>query len=179
MALLLETHTNSPQHASFCDGYSSTRSAWCPRNSLASSKWPSTKSCDEKVRTGLTQMVTSGHSAASTCCFGDMWQLKPVTGLALFASPSDARSQTAYLGCMLLWKSLRRCWELTGSQRCSDAWYNDVLRQCRHGHLTEEPYGFLHGSRPAPLRATVPRTLEAAAHASSASSQWTPLEISS
>ena len=34
--------------------------------------------------------------------WGDMWQLKPVTGLALFASPSEARSQTAYLGCMLL-----------------------------------------------------------------------------
>ena len=45
---------------------------------------------------------------------GDMWQLKPVTGLALFASPSEARSQTAYLDCMLLWKSLRHCWELTG-----------------------------------------------------------------
>ena len=76
---------------------------------------------------------------------GDMWQLKPVTGLALFASPSEARSQTAYLGCMLMWKSLRRCWEITGSQRCSNAWYNDVLRQCRDGHLTEESYWYLHG----------------------------------
>jgi len=77
--------------------------------------------------------------------FGDMWQLKPVTGLALFASPSDARSQTAYLGCMLIWKSLRCCWEIAGSKRCNNPWYNDVLRQCRNGHLTEEAYWYLHG----------------------------------
>ena len=76
---------------------------------------------------------------------GDMWQLKPVTGLALFASPSDARSQTAYLGCMLLWKSLRHCWELTGSQRCKNVWYNQVLDQCRDGRLTEDAYWYLHG----------------------------------
>ena len=53
--------------------------------------------------------------------------------------------QAAYLDCMLMWKSLRRCWEITGSQRCSNAWYNDVLRQCRDGHLTEESYWYLHG----------------------------------
>lgn len=76
---------------------------------------------------------------------GDMWQLKPVTGLALFASPSEARSQTAYLGCMLVWKSVRHCWELSGSQRCRSAWYNNVLGQCRNGHLTEQAYWFLHG----------------------------------
>ena len=77
--------------------------------------------------------------------FGDMWQLKPVTGLALFASPSEARSHTSYLGCMLLWESLRCCWELIGSKRCSNAWHNDVLRQCRDGHLTEESYWYLRG----------------------------------
>ena len=76
---------------------------------------------------------------------GDMWQLKPVSGLALFASPSDARSQTAYLGCMLIWKSVRRCWELIGSKRCNEAWYNDVLRQCRNGDLTEDTYWYLLG----------------------------------
>ena len=36
---------------------------------------------------------------------GDMWQLKPVSGLALFACPSEARNQTAYFGCMLMWKN--------------------------------------------------------------------------
>ena len=74
-----------------------------------------------------------------------MWQLKPVTGLALFSSRSEARTKTAYLGCMLMWENLRRCWELTGSQRCANAWYNDVLRQCREGHLTEDSYWYLHG----------------------------------
>ena len=95
------------------------------------------------------RLDTSGHprpfGGINVLLSGDMWQLKPVTGLALFASPSDARSQTAYLGCMLIWKSIRRCWELTGSKRCNDAWYNDVLRQCRNGDLTEDTYWYLLG----------------------------------
>ena len=76
---------------------------------------------------------------------GDMWQLKPVTGTALFASPSETKGQTAYVGCMIMWKYLRRCWELPGSQRCGNTWYNNVLRQCRDGHLSEESYWYLHG----------------------------------
>ena len=77
--------------------------------------------------------------------FGDMWQLKPVTSQALWTPPWETKSQTAHAGATLLWERLRRCWVLTGSQRCRDAWYNNVLRQCRDGHLTEDSHWYLHG----------------------------------
>ena len=92
-----------------------------------------------------TDGTTRPFGGINVLLFGDMWQLKPVTGLPLFAPPSEAKSRTAMHGCGLMWTQLRRCWELHGSQRCSNAWYNKVLQQCRDGCLTEESYWYLHG----------------------------------
>ena len=54
--------------------------------------------------------------------FGDMWQVMPGTGQALWTAPRETMSETAYMGAMPLWNRLRRSWVLTGSQLCSNTW---------------------------------------------------------
>ena len=41
--------------------------------------------------------------------------------------------------------AVRRVRELTKPVRCSDAWYNAFLMQCRSGTLDENMYNFFHG----------------------------------
>ena len=81
--------------------------------------------------------------------FGDWWQLKPVSGTALFADPATAGSSTAWHGLQLLWgappNAVHRCWDFTTSLRCDDPWYNDVLAQCRQGDLQPSCYQALNG----------------------------------
>ncbi len=81
--------------------------------------------------------------------FGDWWQLKPVTGTALFTNPWDAPSFAAFHGLQLLWgpapNAVRHCWDFAQSLRCADPWYNKFLNQCRYGNLTAEAYNMFHG----------------------------------
>jgi hypothetical protein len=83
--------------------------------------------------------------------FGDWWQIPPVAGTALFGNPDPSKytSYTAYHGLSLLWGSpemaVRKVRELTKPVRCSDAWYNAFLMQCRSGTLAENMYNFFHG----------------------------------
>jgi hypothetical protein len=83
--------------------------------------------------------------------FGDWWQIPPVAGQALFSNPDPekAESQTALHGMNLFWGppeiAVRNVRELTKPVRCSDAWYNTFLTQCRSGSLGENMYNFFHG----------------------------------
>ena len=81
--------------------------------------------------------------------FGDWWQLKPVSGTALFGDPREAPTQTAYHGMQLLWGSppnaVHRCWHSEESLRCDDVWYNDFLGQCRRGDLEVDTYNLFQG----------------------------------
>ena len=81
--------------------------------------------------------------------FGDWWQLKPVTGTALFTNPWDAPSFAAFHGLQLLWggppNAVRHCWDFARSLRCADPWFNSFLTQCRYGNLTAEAHNLLHG----------------------------------
>ena len=81
--------------------------------------------------------------------FGDWWQLKPVTGTALFSDPEQAPSLVALHGLRLLWgdppNCVHHCWDFQQSMRCADHWYNHFLNKCRNGALDENVYNFLHG----------------------------------
>jgi hypothetical protein len=81
--------------------------------------------------------------------FGDWWQIKPVSGTALYADPDTAPSAVAHHGMQLFWGSqpnaVHRCWELCEPMRCEDTWYNKFLSQCRDGELTEPMHQFFHG----------------------------------
>ena len=58
--------------------------------------------------------------------FGDMWQLKPVLGTALFANPAEESTEVGGHGLELLWGApgtgVRKCWNLDHSLRCKDLW---------------------------------------------------------
>lgn len=81
--------------------------------------------------------------------FGDWWQLKPVSGIALFADPALASSGVAAHGLQLLWgtppNAVHRCWNFERSLRCPDPWFNAVLGQCRRGDISAEAYHLLNG----------------------------------
>ncbi len=49
--------------------------------------------------------------------FGDWWQLKPVTGTALFTNPWDAPSFAAFHGQQLLWGARRTQCDIVGTSR--------------------------------------------------------------
>jgi len=78
-----------------------------------------------------------------------LWQLKPVTGAALFSDPDDAQTATAAHGLGLLWgappNAVHRTWDFQKSLRCADPWYNVFLKQCRFGDLRPNVYQLLHG----------------------------------
>ena len=89
--------------------------------------------------------------------FGDWWQLKPVSGTALFSNPDDWRTGAGYHGLQLLWgdgpDSVRKCWDFKKSLRCGDPWYNAFLQQCRLGELHPDMYQQLSGfATRAPIR---------------------------
>ena len=60
--------------------------------------------------------------------FGDWWQIKPVSGTALFANPDSAPSEEARHGLQMLWgqqpNAIHKCWELRTPMRCDDIWFN-------------------------------------------------------
>ena len=74
--------------------------------------------------------------------FADFWQLPPVGGTSLFSNPTQASPGLAMDGMCLLWDggedSVRKCWSFEQPMRCVDAWYNEFLRQCRFGELSED-----------------------------------------
>ncbi len=83
--------------------------------------------------------------------FGDWWQMPPVAGMALFGNPEKATSLTAYHGMNLVWgtpeTAVRKIRELTKPVRCSDAWYNAFLMQCRVGSLKEDMHNLSMASQ--------------------------------
>jgi hypothetical protein len=85
----------------------------------------------------------------NTLLFGDWWQIPPVAGTALFGQPQKTISLTAVHGMNLFWGSpeeaVRTVRELTRPVRCTDAWYNAFLMQCRSGSLKENMYNLFHG----------------------------------
>ena len=80
--------------------------------------------------------------------FGDWWQLKPVAGTSLFASPFGPAG-AAQTGLSIFWgdgpKSVHRTYELTELARCKDPWYNKFLVGCRNGSLPLSLYHYMHG----------------------------------
>jgi hypothetical protein len=99
---------------------------------------------------------------------GDFWQLDPPEGGALGRIPTDfiraarqyAPAPTVAHGQSILWGKTAGCvagiTELTQPMRCKDAWYNEVLEECRMGELSDNNYNFLHG-----LPTTVPGSYRA------------------
>ena len=83
-------------------------------------------------------------------CFGDWWQLPPIPDTAaVFKPPNASCSRKAKTALNLFWScdadSLNFLVELTEQKRVTDAWYNDVLMQCRNGDLSDESYYFISG----------------------------------
>ena len=104
-------------------------------------------------RRGLYKLRSDGTSrpfgGVNTLLFGDWWQLKPVSGTALFADPASASGGVTAHGLQLMWgeppNAVHRCWDFTQSLRCGDQWYNSILSQCRAGNMHVEAYRFLNG----------------------------------
>ena len=88
---------------------------------------------------------TQPFGGINTIVLGDMWQLQPPSGSPLWAKLSHVASRHAHAGGTLWWKKLQHCWELHGSVRCKNTWFNEVLQQCREGNLSDETYQYLHG----------------------------------
>lgn len=88
-------------------------------------------------------------SAVNTLMFGDLWQLRPVSGTALCSNPAKAPTMLALHGLQLLWGAettpVQKCWNFTTSLRCEDVWFQGVLAECRAGRLSDDNYFFLHG----------------------------------
>ena len=87
---------------------------------------------------------------------GDFHQLDPPdNGRSLCSIPDFERMQrpcaaTAEFGQALIWDKgdgygLHGVTEMQTPQRCRDAWWLDLLEQCRFGRLSEENHKFLHG----------------------------------
>ena len=80
---------------------------------------------------------------------GDWWQLKPVAGTSLHTDPRIDSSIIAAHGLQLMWNTppncVHRVWDFQESLRCTDKWFNEVLKQCRNGQLTDDSHSFLHG----------------------------------
>ena len=81
---------------------------------------------------------------------GDLWQFPPVKATAIFQNPfaGGASCQVAALQ-KVLWSrtesGLHALFELTTEQRCVDPWLSLVLRQARHGAMSQDVWCFLHG----------------------------------
>ena len=99
-----------------------------------------------KIRPNGTERPFGG---VNILLFGDWWQIKPVSGAALFTDPTIAQTETTRHGLNLLWgekpNAIRKCWELCTPMRCDDIWFNDFLNQCRNGELNETTHQFIHG----------------------------------
>ena len=82
--------------------------------------------------------------------FADFWQLHPVTGAYLCNDPTMLPTHGLASNAMtLFWESgrdtVRGFTELDELMRCQDAWFNNVLKQCRDGYLQDDDYCYLHG----------------------------------
>ena len=92
-----------------------------------------------KVRPDKSQRRFGGVNVVA---FADFWQLPPVGGTSLSSCPTQASPGLSMDGMCLLWDSgedsVRKCWSLEQPMRCVDPWYNEFLRQCRFGELTED-----------------------------------------
>jgi len=99
---------------------------------------------------------------------GDWWQLHPTGGIAIMSNPearivqecSQAQSIMASLWCsareledptavtfnLQKWTSGQQVLELSTNIRSGkDAWWNEVLEQCRQGALSQDNYDWIHG----------------------------------
>ena len=91
---------------------------------------------------------------------GDFWQLAPVHNIGVFDNPWPAKpiaQPSAALGMQIFmgdgYNTIQKCWNLTQSMRCADAWFNAFLEQCRNGCLTADMHALIHGfSTTVPLR---------------------------
>ena len=81
--------------------------------------------------------------------FVDWWQLPPVAGTSLCCNPTEVSPGLAFDAMGMLWDTgkdcVQRTWSLERPMRCDDIWYNEFLKQCQFGSLTEENYCLIHG----------------------------------
>ena len=79
---------------------------------------------------------------------GDFWQIPPIRQTSLASNPAVQIGQCAD-ALRIFWSAgpnvVRRLWEFSVPMRCVDAWYNEVLQECRRGALSHENYAYLHG----------------------------------
>ena len=100
--------------------------------------------------------------------FGDFWQLDPVGGKSFMSNPFENNGDPYVEECLPIfwqdradsvdktsltsrfhlqhWSPGKRVLELNTNIRSGeDAWYSQVLDECRMGCLSEANYNFLHG----------------------------------
>ena len=90
-----------------------------------------------KKRPDKTRRIFGGYNILF---FGDWWQLPPILdSAALFNPPVTIKGERARKVSHMFWKpgndSINYMQELTLQKRIDDAWYNDVMHECRRGEL--------------------------------------------
>ena len=81
---------------------------------------------------------------------GDLWQFPPVKATAIFQNPFAGGTSCQVAGLQkVLWSrtesGIHALFELTTEQRCVDPWLSLVLKQARHGSMSQDVWCFLHG----------------------------------
>ena len=88
---------------------------------------------------------------ANVVMCADFWQLHPTGGTFLASNPVFVDMGRAQNALNIFWGGvsedgqldcIRSLWQLTEVMRCKDPWYNEFMRQCRHGALSLDMYCF-------------------------------------
>jgi len=83
---------------------------------------------------------------------GDFRQLPPPALTPLADIPNEvlgwslSTNSKAQHGLNLLWDPTNRVIELTKQVRCHDAWWHEVVQECRRGALSDNNHAFLHNN---------------------------------
>jgi len=125
-------------------------------------RFPEPSEYEEDVRLHMPR----GWGGVNVVFIGDWWQLHPTGGIAFMANPlrtvvrenALARTIVESVWCMgqegpdatefvlQRWSNNERVLQLSTNIRSGeDAWWNEVLEQCRLGALSEDNYNWMHG----------------------------------
>ena len=117
---------------------------------------------------GISKALPRAWGGVNVIFIGDWWQLQPTGGIAIMSNPfshsvqssssaqaampsfwcqpSDVAEVNAAHYMLQEWAPQERVLELSTNIRSGeDAWWNEVLEQCRRGELSEDNYDWIHG----------------------------------
>ena len=100
-----------------------------------------------KVRLDKSVRPFGGYNLIN---FGDLNQIPPIpASAAIFNPPDPSKSESSRRIVEMFWgddvDSINYFAEITIQKRCVDAWYGQVLEECREGMLSDTSYCFLMG----------------------------------